>query len=140
MNCIKYLFCYTPPLFSVVPISVSNIEEYKDVHIEDAISFIPPIRIGKVLKIVDGNAILVAAKMPYPRSPFYQFVVRLKESGNEDASANETKRKNILHVFVLEQMVSFSHLEYNHDELYGYVYCNDICVNTFMRLKTKTRF
>jgi len=37
MNCIKYLFCYTPPLFSVVPISVSNIEEYKDVHIEDAI-------------------------------------------------------------------------------------------------------
>ena len=45
---------------------------------KDTIPFIPPLTMGKVIKVYDGDTITIASKMPFENSPYYRFSVRLK--------------------------------------------------------------
>ena len=52
--------------------TVDNPIEWKD-----CIPFVPPIAMGFVIKVYDGDTITIASKLPYPDSPLYRFSVRL---------------------------------------------------------------
>ena len=52
--------------------TVDNPIEWKD-----CIPFVPPIDMGFVIKVYDGDTITIASKLPYPDSPLYRFSVRL---------------------------------------------------------------
>lgn len=49
----------------------------KNIKYSDTISFVPPIKGGRVIKVYDGDTITIAARLPYKESPLYRFHVRL---------------------------------------------------------------
>jgi hypothetical protein len=54
----------------------SNVTEYDNATWENTIGFVPHIKIGKVIKVYDGDTITVASKLPND-SFIYRFPVRL---------------------------------------------------------------
>ena len=77
---------FPSPLSSASPSSVSSAKTKihpdtsylsSSIQIKDTIPFIPPITIGVVVKVYDGDTITIASKLPYPESPLYRFSVRL---------------------------------------------------------------
>lgn len=48
-----------------------------NVEYKDTARFIPPIDVGKVIKVYDGDTITIAAKIPNSNLPLYRFSVRL---------------------------------------------------------------
>ena len=56
---------------------------------KDCKPFVPPVDMGRVIKVYDGDTITVASKLPYSSSPMYRFQVRLR-----GIDAPELKSKN----------------------------------------------
>lgn len=44
---------------------------------DDTVAFVPPFKMGVVIKVYDGDTITIAAKLPIPDSPLYRISVRL---------------------------------------------------------------
>ena len=140
-TCMKYWMNASLPVSPVTSIGLNDIEFYDGVQLEDAEPFVPPIKFGKVVKIIDGTAILIVAKLPYPTSKLYQFMIRVKhvensEDDNSDSS-NESNKKSVLSKFILGKVVEISELEYCGEDLYAYLYYDYVCINTFMILNRK---
>ena len=65
-------------------------ETFKGIGWDEAIPFQPDIKVGKVIKVYDGDSITVAAK-PYEKYPIYRFSVRLS---GIDTPELRTKHEN----------------------------------------------
>jgi len=55
----------------------SEVSYLKDIEYKDTTPFIPPVKMGKVIKVYDGDTITIASKMPWKDSPIYRFSVRI---------------------------------------------------------------
>ena len=142
--CIRHLIPYKSlpilPMSPITSITFLDVDCYNGIELDDAELFVPPITLGKVVKIIDGNAILVVSKLPYPTSKLYQFMIRLKNVDNcsDDSSSEcESNKKGVLSNFILGKVVGLQDLEYCGEDLYGYVYYDYVCINTFMVLNRR---
>lgn len=53
-------------------------ESGKSIEYKDTIRFVPPVEIGRVIKVYDGDTITIAAKLPFGNGPLYRFSVRIR--------------------------------------------------------------
>jgi len=102
--------------------------------------FIPPITIGKVIKVYDGDTITIASKLPNNDFPIYRFSVRLRGIDSAEIKGKTMTEKQIaifardeLHKLIFGKIV---HLKDIATEKYGRmladVYLDDINVNNWM--------
>ena len=76
-------------------IFINNMEiENNDILFKDTIPFIPPVTIGKVIKVYDGDTITIASKIPIPNSPLYRFSVRLNGIDTPEIKGKTENEKN----------------------------------------------
>jgi micrococcal nuclease len=119
---------------------VSKSDYLKNIEYKDTVQFVPPVMVGKVVKVYDGDTITIASKLPNCETPIYRFSVRL--SGIDSAeikgkTANEKKiaihARDKLYELIFGQMV---HLKNMSKEKYGRiladVYLDDLHINKWM--------
>lgn len=112
----------------------------KDVEYKDTVGFVPPILVGKVIKVYDGDTITIASKLSNKDKIIYRFSVRLigidaaeikGKTANEKRIAIEARDK--LHELIYGKMI---HLKNISTEKYGRiladVYLDELHVNQWM--------
>lgn len=115
----------------------------KQIDWKDCIPFIPPIDIGFVIKVYDGDTITIASKLPYSESPLYRFSVRLHgidcpEVNGKNESEKECAQiaKKYVTDIALNQIVCLKNLQ---TEKYGRiladVYINGVHLNNLLLIK-----
>ncbi len=107
---------------------------------DDAVSFVPPITQGYVIKVYDGDTITLAAKLPYAESPLYKFSVRLNgidtpeiKTKNAEEKQKALECKTELSRLCLNKQVQLQNVS---TEKYGRiladVYCDGVHLNQHM--------
>jgi endonuclease YncB( thermonuclease family) len=107
---------------------------------KDTIPFVAPVFGGRVIKVYDGDTIIIASKLPYEASPLYRFSVRLngidtpeiKSKNNEEKIAAINVRK-ILSELILHKYVRLENIQ---TEKYGRiladVYIENLHINKYL--------
>jgi len=112
----------------------------KDLEYKDTTPFIPPIVVGKVIKVYDGDTITIASKLPNCETPIYRFSVRLSGIDSAEIKGKTSNEKRLailardrLHELIFGKMV---HLKQLSTEKYGRiladVYLDNLHVNKWM--------
>ena len=131
--CRKNTFSYSIP-----PASLAELQnvEYHDTH-----AFVPPIHIGKVIKVYDGDTITIASKYPgAPDSPMYRFSVRLNGIDSAEIKGKTFAEKeqailarDALSKMILNKIVVLKNLSTEkYGRLLADVYLEDLHLNAWM--------
>jgi endonuclease YncB( thermonuclease family) len=145
-TCGRFKKCFSPfegPCFTDKKIQKqidTKCDYLKDIEYKDTIGFVPPILVGKVIKVYDGDTITIASKLPNTENPIYRFSVRLNGIDSAEIkgkTANEKKlaikARDKLHELIFGKMI---HLKNISTEKYGRiladVYLDDLHVNQWM--------
>jgi len=99
-------------------------EVFKDSNWSNSQPFQPDLKIGKVIKVYDGDSITIAAK-PYENYPIYRFSVRLSgidtpelRTRNENEKKHAIIARDALSEKILDKIVTLKNVE---SEKYGRV-------------------
>ena len=57
--------------------NIQSLKKLRDITYADTQIYNPEITKGKVIKVYDGDTITIATQLPYHKSPFYRFSIRL---------------------------------------------------------------
>ena len=132
-NCLRSLFC-------IPKYMDSNTEYLLNIVYENTVPFVPPITLGKVIKVYDGDTFTIVSKLPYNGSPMYRFSVRINGIDSPEIkgkTANEKelakKSREALSNLILGKIITLQNVS---TEKYGRiladVYLGDLCVNEWM--------
>lgn len=111
-----------------------------NIHYKDTIPFIPPITIGKVIKVYDGDTFTLASRLPYNGSPIYRFSVRIngidcpemKTTNKSEKQCAELARQKVYDM-IFNNIVELKNVKL---EKYGRVladvYYNDISIGEML--------
>jgi hypothetical protein len=117
-----------------------HLDYLNNVDYSKTIQFVPPITIGKVIKVYDGDTITIASKLPNNDLPIYRFSVRLRGIDSAEIKGKTIAEKQIamhsrdeLHKLIFGKIV---HLKEIATEKYGRiladVYLEDLHINKWM--------
>jgi micrococcal nuclease len=117
-----------------------DIEYLVNVVYENTIPFVPPITVGKVIKVYDGDTFTMISKLPQTEGPVYRFSVRMTGIDSPEIkgkTANEKelakKSRDALSNLILGKIVVLKNVS---TEKYGRiladVYLGELCVNEWM--------
>lgn len=132
-KCLRTLFC--------IPKYMDSTTEYLlNVVYENTVPFVPPVTVGKVIKVYDGDTFTIVSKLPYNGSPIYRFSVRINGIDSPEIkgkTANEKelakKSRDALSNLILGKIVTLQNVS---TEKYGRiladVYLGDVCINEWM--------
>lgn len=107
---------------------------------EDTVEWTFPITEGQVIKVYDGDTIMIASRLPYDASPLYRLSVRLNGIDTPEIKTKNAEEKQIakqardyLTSLVLHQTVSLRNVQ---TEKYGRiladVFLGEVCLNERM--------
>ena len=124
------------------PNSVNYEELFKDSCWDSCEPFSPHVKIGKVIKVYDGDSITIAAK-PYDNYPIYRFSVRLNgidtpelRTSNENEKKHAILARDALHDKIYNKIVELKNVE---SEKYGRlladIYLDDENINEWLITK-----
>lgn len=119
---------------------MSEIMNLENVKYEDTVSFVVPVKYGKVIKVYDGDTLTIASYLPIPDSPLYRFSVRLNGIDTPEIKGKTKAEKdlavvarNALSDLVLGKMVELKNIS---NEKYGRILCDmylgELHVNAWM--------
>ena len=145
-TCGRFKKCFSPfegPCFTDKKIQKQIDMKYdylKEIEYKDTIGFVPPILVGKVIKVYDGDTITIASKLPNTETPIYRFSVRLNGIDSAEIKGKTANEKRLaieardeLHELIFGKMI---HLKNISTEKYGRiladVYLDDLHVNQWM--------
>jgi hypothetical protein len=145
-TCGRFKKCFSPfegPCFTDKKIQKQIDIKYdylKEIEYKDTIGFVPPILVGKVIKVYDGDTITIASKLPNTENPVYRFSVRLNGIDSAEIKGKTASEKRLaieardkLHELIFGKMI---HLKNISTEKYGRiladVYLDDLHVNQWM--------
>jgi endonuclease YncB( thermonuclease family) len=148
-SCNRFKKCYLPltgafkPCFSDIDVMEQmdeKIEYLNDVEYKDTVGFVPPIMVGKVIKVYDGDTITIASKLPNTETPIYRFSVRLSgiDSAEIHGKTPNEKKKAIIARDKLNELIfgKMVHLKNISTEKYGRmladVYLDNLHINQWM--------
>ena len=113
-----------------------------DIKWEDTTIFTFPIKGGRVIKVYDGDTIIITAKIPIKNSPLYRFSIRLNgidtpEIKGSEVSEDEKKAAQEVKIFVSNLILNkYIRLENIKNEKYGRiladVYIGNIHLNDLL--------
>jgi endonuclease YncB( thermonuclease family) len=112
----------------------------KVIEWKDTKPFVPPLKIGQVIKVYDGDTITIAASLPIPNAPIYRFPVRLRgidapemKCKNEDEKIAARISQKALEDLILHKNVTLKNVE---TEKYGRILADvffyDVNLSEFM--------
>lgn len=130
-NCLRSLFC--------IP-KYMDTDYLLNVVYENTVPFVPPITVGKVIKVYDGDTFTIVSKLPYNGSPIYRFSVRINGIDSPEIkgkTANEKelakKSRDALSNLILGKIIVLKNVS---TEKYGRiladVYLGELCINEWM--------
>jgi len=118
----------------------SDVDYLVNVVYENTVPFVPPITVGKVIKVYDGDTFTMISKLPYSEGPIYRFSVRMNgidspeikgKTNNEKELAKQSR--DALSNLILGKIVTLKNIT---TEKYGRiladVYMGNLCVNDWM--------
>jgi endonuclease YncB( thermonuclease family) len=118
----------------------SDVEYLVNVVYENTLPFVPPINVGKVIRVYDGDTFTMISKLPYTEGPIYRFSVRMNgidspeikgKTNNEKELAKQSR--DALSNLILGKIVTLKNIT---TEKYGRiladVYMGNLCVNDWM--------
>lgn len=119
---------------------MSETDYLANVKYEDTVSFVFPIKYGKVIKVYDGDTFTIAAKLPNTTGPMYRFSVRLNgidtpeiKCKTDDEKIAAKQAKNALANLILNKYVTLKNIQ---TEKYGRiladVYVGELHVNMWL--------
>lgn len=123
------------------PIPPASLAELQNVDYHDTHAFVPPIHIGKVIKVYDGDTITIASKYPGAEdSPMYRFSVRLNGIDSAEIKGKtfvEKERailaRDALSKMILNKIVILKNLSTEkYGRLLADVYLEDLHLNAWM--------
>lgn len=132
-SCLRSLFCF--PKYSDF-----DTEYLVNVVYENTLPFVPPINVGKVIRVYDGDTFTMISKLPHTEGPIYRFSVRMNGIDSPEIkgkTANEKelakKSRDALISLILGKIVVLKNVS---SEKYGRVladvYIGDLWVNEWM--------
>lgn len=112
----------------------------KRVTYKDTIPFVPPITTGKVIKVSQGNQIVIASRLPHDDSPFYRFTVNIKgivcpeiRTRDKDERKCAFMCRDILRAKVMDKVVEINNIEIEkYGRLIADIYVDNIDVKHFI--------
>lgn len=146
-TCVRKLCCYRPPL--------SNMDHARDRGGEDiemttceltkstfanTIPFIPQLNRGKVLKVCDGNTIIIASKNPQPDAAVVRFTIclrgiespKFKTVNPFEKHAAVLSRDALIHL-ILNKIITLQNVNIEkYGRIIADIYLDDIHVNQWM--------
>lgn len=129
------------PIFYPFKLYRQNLMSYLDsVEYKDTVEFVPPITLGKVVKVYDGDTITIASKLPGLDAPIYRFHVRLNGIDTPEIKGKTPAEKELakkaresLSQMILNKIVTLKNVS---TEKYGRiladVYLGDLNLNEWM--------
>jgi micrococcal nuclease len=123
------------------PIPPASLAELQNVQYHDTRAFVPPIHVGKVIKVYDGDTITIASKYPgAPDSPMYRFSVRLNGIDSAEIKGKTFAEKeqailarDALSKMILNKIVVLKNLSTEkYGRLLADVYLEDLHLNAWM--------
>ena len=123
------------------PIPPASLAELQNVQYHDTHAFVPPIHVGKVIKVYDGDTITIASKYPgAPDSPMYRFSVRLNGIDSAEIKGKTFAEKeqailarDALSKMILNKIVVLKNLSTEkYGRLLADVYLEDLHLNAWM--------
>jgi endonuclease YncB( thermonuclease family) len=117
----------------------SNVTEYDNATWENTIGFVPHIKIGKVIKVYDGDTITVASKLPND-SFIYRFPVRLIGIDSPEIKGSTEVEKKLaiisrdaLHELIFGKIVRLENVgTEKYGRLLAEVYLDEINISKWM--------
>jgi endonuclease YncB( thermonuclease family) len=108
--------------------------------LENTRPFIPEIKVGKVIKVYDGDTITVASKLPFKDSSTYRFQIRLLgidcpeiKGGSAEETRLAKEARDALSDMVLYKNVRLENVSIEkYGRILATVFCDDIHVNQWM--------
>ena len=99
--------------------------------------FIPQITEGIVVKVYDGDTITIVSKLPYTKSEYYRFSVRLLGIDSAEIKGKDSeiakKARDALSAKVLNRMITLKNVSIEkYGRLLANVYLDDECMNDWM--------
>ena len=73
-TCVRNLCCYRPPLSKMDHEIEMTKHELTKSTFSNTTPFVPQLNCGKVIKVYDGNTIIIAAKNPQPDAAVVRFI------------------------------------------------------------------
>lgn len=117
-----------------------KLDYLENIEYKDTVGFVPPIMVGKVIKVYDGDTITIASKLPNTETPIYRFSVRLAGIDSAEIKGKTQNEKKIaivardrLHALIFGKMVNLKNIS---TEKYGRiladVYLEELHINSWM--------
>ena len=127
-------------LFCVPKYMDSDVEYLVNVVYENTVPFVPPITVGKVIKVYDGDTFTMISKLPHTEGPIYRFSVRMNGIDSPEIKGKTTNEKELakksrdaLSNVILGKIVVLKNVS---TEKYGRiladVYLGELCINEWM--------
>jgi endonuclease YncB( thermonuclease family) len=112
----------------------------ENIHYSDTKTFVPPITIGKVIAVYDGNTFIITSQLPYKNSPFYRFTVRMRgiqcptvRWSTPTEKENALNSRIALEKLILGKIIRIDIICYGRDlTLHSDVFLGDVYVNKWM--------
>lgn len=131
---------YLNPFYYFCKKNNSDIEYLVNVVYENTLPFVPPINVGKVIRVYDGDTFTMISKLPHTEGPIYRFSVRMNGIDSPEIKGKTTNEKELakksrdaLSNIILGKIVTLKNVS---TEKYGRiladVYIGDLWVNEWM--------
>lgn len=131
---------YLNPFYYFCKKNNSDIEYLVNVVYENTLPFVPPINVGKVIRVYDGDTFTMISKLPHTEGPIYRFSVRMNGIDSPEIKGKTTNEKELakksrdaLSKLILGKIVILKNVS---TEKYGRiladVYIGDLCINEWM--------
>ena len=136
----KKLYKYVNPFYCFCKNKTSDVEYLVNVVYENTLPFVPPINVGKVIRVYDGDTFTMISKLPHTEGPIYRFSVRMNGIDSPEIKGKTVNEKELakksrdaLINLILGKIVTLKNVS---TEKYGRiladVYIGDLWVNEWM--------
>lgn len=117
-----------------------NYIEFDKITYSNTVPFIPPVTIGKVIKVYDGDSITIASKLPNINDIIYRFQVRLNGIDTPEIKGKTVTEKELakkardaLSILIMNKMVILKNVSTEkYGRLLADVYIGDLYVNEWL--------
>lgn len=117
-----------------------NMEHLDLITYSNTVPFVPPITVGKVIKVYDGDTFTLASTLPHTIEPIYRFSVRLNGVDTPEIKGKSKTEKELakkardaLSNLIMNKVITLKNVS---TEKYGRiladVYVGDLCINQWM--------
>jgi len=146
-TCVRNLCCYRPPLNKMdhmrekggEGIEMTTCELTKSTF-ANTIPFIPQLNRGKVLKVYDGNTIIIAAKNPQPDAAIVRFTICLRgiespkfKTVNPFEKHAAVLSRDALNNLIFNKIITLQNVNIErYGRIIADIYLDDIHVNKWM--------